>query len=150
MIQSTSPRQECLQSHLRRTSPDAPPGSHCLQTKTVSGGLQMSRPPTRNPLITPRISLSLSHHVHLSQKAASKGGTGWLSTWTGSGPNTNHGYWRYFWSTTLHGTPKSDQNKSRLDNVSLSQTKKTHASPSQTTSGNGRSGVGWRAHTAER
>ena len=42
------------------------------------------------------------------------------------------------------------QNRSRLDDVSLSETKRTHASPSQTTSGNGRSGVGWRAHTAER
>ena len=42
------------------------------------------------------------------------------------------------------------RNRSRLDDVSLSETKRTHASLSQTTNVNGRSGVGWRAHTAGR
>ena len=42
------------------------------------------------------------------------------------------------------------QNTSRLDDLRLSETKRTHASPSQTMSVDGWSGVGWRAHTAER
>ena len=112
----------------------------------------MSRPPTRNPLITPRIS-----HERFVVSSRTFVAKSCFEGWDGLALHLDwfrakHQPWvlaiLLVDNTARH--TKISQNKSRLDNVSLSQTKKTHASPSQTTSGNGRSGVGWRAHTAER